>query len=140
LLYRRTVALVYTRQEEVERELARSRLEAIDAIELVRPREEARREVPFPTADVGELLGDRELALDPRNVIRPKASPPRKAKRSNRAVAATASSDDRLVAPSILASRHHGLLVRERACAESARACARLRSLRRDYSLGISMG
>ena len=55
---------VKARKEEIERDGARSRLEPVDAVELVGPLDGAGFDVPFPAADLGDPLGGGELTLD----------------------------------------------------------------------------
>ncbi len=60
---------VEPRDERLERDRGRLRLEAVDPVELVGPRDAARGEVPLPAPDVCDLLGQRELSLDARHRV-----------------------------------------------------------------------
>ncbi len=64
-LTRRPLAIleVNAREERLERDLARLRLEPVDAVELVRPEDAVRAHVPLPAADVRDLPSDLELLL-----------------------------------------------------------------------------
>ncbi len=61
----RAIVGVHAGEEALEGDLARLRLEPVDAVELVRPGHGAGREVPLPAADVRDLLRRGQLPLDP---------------------------------------------------------------------------
>ena len=56
---------VHAREELLQGDLARSRRQPVDAVQLVRPGHHAGGEVPFPAADMGDLLRRVELTLEP---------------------------------------------------------------------------
>jgi hypothetical protein len=62
----RVLAIVgmHTRQKRREGDLARLRLEPVDPIELIRPGDRVGAHVPFPAAEMGDLLRHGELVLD----------------------------------------------------------------------------
>jgi hypothetical protein len=64
-LHALTIVRVNTCEEALQRDLTRSRLEPVDAVQLVRPGHHAGCEVPFPAADVRDLLRRVELTLEP---------------------------------------------------------------------------
>src|SRR5262249_34968401 len=64
LLHPLTVVGMEAGEEQLERDLARARLEAVDAVELIRPGHARLPQPPLPAPDVGDLLRGRELPLD----------------------------------------------------------------------------
>ena len=64
-LHALAIVRVDAREEPLQRDLARSRRQPVDAVQLVRPGDHAGGQVPFPAADVGDLLRGVELALEP---------------------------------------------------------------------------
>ena len=62
-LHALAIVRVNTREKLLERDRARPRRQPVDAVHLVGPRHRARGQVPFPAADVGDLLRGVELTL-----------------------------------------------------------------------------
>ena len=60
----RAIVGVQARQEDLERDRARLRREAVDPVELVGPAHGARGELPPPAPDVGDGLGVLELLAE----------------------------------------------------------------------------
>src|SRR5262249_87548 len=54
---------VHAGEKRIERDAARLRLQSVNPVELVRPHDGVGARIPFPAADVGDLLGCVELVL-----------------------------------------------------------------------------
>ena len=63
-LHALTIVRVNTCEEPLQRDLARSRRQPVNAVQLVRPGYDAGGQVPFPAAGVGDLLRRVELTLE----------------------------------------------------------------------------